>query len=100
MRSLPLLAAGLAVSFAAMTLAASVAEAQQRRPLRVTVQKRSFFDAGKVVPVGTMNRYATINAVSSPVYSNTAELYGESTLPPRIGGGSNPFANTIWTPGR
>lgn len=100
MRSLKLLAAGLAVSFAGMTLVASVAEAQQRRPLRVTVQKRSYFDAGKVVPVGSMNRYATVNTISSPVYSNTSDFYGESTLPPRIGAGVNPFANTIWTPGR
>ena len=98
MRSLSRLAAGLALSVAAVTFAVSVAEAQQRRPLRVTVQKRSYFDAGKVVPVGSMNRYATQNITASPVYSAAGELYGEGTLPPRIGGGRNPFANSFSTP--
>lgn len=99
MRSLSRFAAGLAVSIAAVTFAASVAEAQQqRRPLRVTVQKRSYFDAGNVVPVGSMNRYATQNIVASPVYSSSGELYGEGTLPPRIGSGANPFANSFSTP--
>jgi hypothetical protein len=98
MRPLSRLAAGFALSVAAVTVAASVAEAQQRRPLRVIVQKRSYFDAGKVVPVGSMNRYATQNIVASPVYSNTGELYGEGTLPPRIGSGANPFANSFATP--
>jgi hypothetical protein len=98
MRPLSRLAAGLALSVAAVTFAASVAEAQQRRPLRVTVQKRSYFDAGNVVPVGSMNRYATQNIVASPVYSASGELYGEGTLPPRIGSGANPFANSFSTP--
>ena len=83
----------------AVTFAASVAEAQQqRRPLRVTVQKRSYFDAGNVVPVGSMNRYATQNIVTSPVYSAAGELYGEGTLPSRIGSGASPFANSFSTP--
>jgi len=99
MRSLPRLAAGLALTFAAATLVASVAEAQQRRPLRVTVQKRSYFDAGNVVAVGSMNRYATQNVIASPAYSSMGELYGEGTLPSRIGSGANPFANSFWTPG-
>ena len=98
MRSLSRFAAGLALSVAAVTFAVSVAEAQQRRPLRVTVQKRSYFDAGKVVPVGSMNRYATQNIVASPVYSSVGELYGEGTLPSRIGSGANPFANSFSTP--
>lgn len=99
MRSLSRLAAGLALSVAAVTFAASVAEAQQqRKPLRVTVQKRSYFDAGNVVPVGSINRYASQHFVASPVYSAAGELYGEGTLPSRIGSGANPFANSFSTP--
>ena len=99
MRSLSRFVAGIAISLAATTFAASLAEAQERRPLRITVQKRSYFDAGNVVAVGSMNRYATQNITASPVYSAVGELYGEGTLPPRIGGGRNPFANSFSTPG-
>ncbi len=60
MRSLQRFAAALGLSLVAVTVAVSVAEAQSRRgPLRVTIQKRSYFDAGNVVPVGSLNRYAT-----------------------------------------
>ncbi|MBN9437957.1 hypothetical protein [Bosea sp. (in: a-proteobacteria)] len=99
MRSLSRFAAGLAISLAATTVAVSLAEAQERRPLRITVQKRSYFDAGNVVAVGSMNRYATQNIIASPVYSAAGDLYGEGTLPPRIGAGRNPFANSFSTPG-
>lgn len=99
MRPLKRLAAVLAVAMAASTVMVSLAEAQSRRPpLRVTVQKRSYLDPGNVVPVNSMNRYASQHFYTSPVYSNTAELYGEGTLPPRIGGGINPFANIIELP--
>ena len=99
MRSLSRFAAGLAISLAATTVAVSLAEAQERRPLRITVQKRSYLDAGNVVAVGSMNRYATQNIIASPVYSAAGDLYGEGTLPPRIGAGRNPFANSFSTPG-
>ncbi|MBN9468453.1 MAG: hypothetical protein J0J10_06740 [Bosea sp.] len=99
MRSLSRFAAGLAISLAATTVAVSLTEAQERRPLRITVQKRSYFDAGNVVAVGSMNRYATQNIIASPVYSAAGDLYGEGTLPPRIGAGRNPFANSFSTPG-
>ncbi len=100
MRSIKRLAAVLAVSVAASTVLASMAEAQQRRraPLTVTVQKRSYLDPGNVVPVGSLSRYANQHLIASPAYSNTGELYGEGTLPPRIGSGANPFANTIAFP--
>jgi hypothetical protein len=98
MRSFKRLAAGFGISLVALTVVASVAEAQQRRPLRVTVQKRSYFDAGKVVPVGSMNQYSSQHVRATPVYANSAELYGEGSLPPRIGSGANPFANTFATP--
>jgi hypothetical protein len=99
MRSFPRLAAGLGLSLVALTVAATVAEAQSRRgPLRVTVQKRSFFDAGNVVAVGSMNRYAGQHFAAAPVYASTGEFYGEGTLPGRVGAGRNPFANTFATP--
>lgn len=99
MMSFKRVAALLAVTITASTVVASMAEAQNRRgPLRVTVQKRSYFDAGNVVPVGSLNRYASQHMSASPVYASTGELYGEGTLPSRIGAGVNPFANTFATP--
>lgn len=99
MMSFKRVAAALTIALAASTVMASLAEAQGRRgPLRITVQKRSYFDAGNVVPVGSMNRYASQHFAASPIYVNTGGLYGEGTLPSRIGSGSNPFANTIETP--
>jgi hypothetical protein len=100
MRSFPRFAAGLGLSLVALTVATTIAEAQNRRgPLRVTVQKRSYFDAGNVVAVGSMDNYARQHMTSaSPVYSSTASWYGEGTLPSAIGSGRNPFANTFSTP--
>ena len=92
-------ATALTIALAASTVMATIAEAQSRRgPLRVTIQKRSYFDAGNVVPVGSLNRYANQHSYASPVYASTGELYGEGTLPGRIGAGVNPFANTFATP--
>jgi hypothetical protein len=99
MMSFKRVAAILAVAATASTVMASIAEAQNRRgPLRVTVQKRSYLDPGNVVPVGSLNRYASQHSYASPVYASTGEFYGEGTLPGRIGAGSNPFANTFATP--
>ncbi len=98
MRFFPRLAAGFGIALAALTGLAPVAEAQSRKPLRVIVQKRSYFDIGNVVPVGSLNRYASQHFSAGPVYGNTGELYGEGTLPSRIGAGVNPFANTFATP--
>jgi hypothetical protein len=95
MRILAVFGLGLAVTVAA----ASFAEAQERRPLRVDVQKRSYFDLGNVAPVGSMNRYATQHFTSSPQYAFAGDRFGEGALPPRIGAGVNPFANSFWTPG-
>lgn len=87
---------------AAMVFAVPAAQAAQgamkRKPLSITVQKRSIFDAGNVVPVGSMNRYASQHFSSSPVYSNMGERYGEGALPQRIGSGANPFAGTWSSP--
>jgi hypothetical protein len=99
MGSLKRLAAVFAVSIAASTVLVTIAEAQSRRgPLRVTVQKRSYLDAGNVVPVGSMNRYASQHFAAAPAYASFGGFYGEDTLPGRIGSGANPFANTFETP--
>jgi hypothetical protein len=99
MGSLKRLAAVFAVSIAASTVLVTIAEAQSRRgPLRVTVQKRSYFDLGNVVPVGSMNRYASQHFASAPAYASVGGWFGEDTLPGRIGAGANPFANTFETP--
>jgi hypothetical protein len=94
MRMLATLGLGLAVTLAAT----SFAVAQERRPLRVDVQKRSYFDIGNVAPVGSMNRYATQTFTASPQYSFAGDRYGEANLPNRIGAGTNPFAFSFWTP--
>lgn len=92
-------ATAFALALAASTVMATIAEAQNRRaPLRITVQKRSYLDAGNVVPVGSMNRYATQASYASPVYSSMGDGFGEGTLPPRLGAGANPFADTFATP--
>ena len=96
MRALPLIGLGLALALAA-TVSTAVS-AQERRPLRVDVQKRSIFDAGAVVPVGSMNRYASQHVYTSPPWSYSGDRYGEGSLPSRIGAGTNPFAFSFWGP--
>jgi hypothetical protein len=99
MMSIKRVATILTIALAASTVMASLAEAQSRRgPLRITVHKRSYLDAGNVVPVGSMNRYASQHFHARPIYVNTGDFYGEGTLPARIGAGSNPFANSFSTP--
>ncbi len=99
MMSFKHVATALVVMLTASTVTASLAEAQSRRgPLRITVQKRSYLDAGNVVPVGSMNRYASQHFAAAPIYVNTGSLYGEGTLPGRVGSGNNPFAGTFSTP--
>ncbi len=99
------LAALAVLSVAAVGLAAPVAEAQSRRRnadgLVIRVQPRSFLDAGKVVPVGSMN-YPTsgygqvASYLNSPPYIGMRDRFGEGTLPDPITNGPfigarNPF---------
>ncbi|CAM5186980.1 hypothetical protein ARD30_19380 [Bosea thiooxidans] len=99
MMSFKRVATVLTIALAASTVMATIAEAQNRRgPLRVIIQKRSYLDPGNVVPVGSLNRYASQHMSATPIYANTGEFYGEGTLPGRIGAGTNPFANTFATP--
>lgn len=91
----------LSVLALAASSAATESFAQSRRdggPLVLRVQPRSFLDAGRVAPVGSMNRYATQSHAShltSPPFITQRERYGESVLPdPMTGpfiGASNPF---------
>lgn len=99
--------AALAIlTVAALGLAAPVAEAQQRRrasgeSLVIRVQPRSFLDAGKVVPVGSMNYPTsgygqTASYLNSPPYIGMRDAFGAGTLPDPIlnspfVGGRNPF---------
>ncbi|MET0606690.1 MAG: hypothetical protein ABWZ80_09560 [Beijerinckiaceae bacterium] len=88
----------IAVAFvaAAASLLPAIAEAQTRKPpLRIVVTPRSYLDAGTVAPVGSLNRYATMNELS-PVSSSPQFLVFDSALPPRIGGGRNPFGPIDW----
>jgi hypothetical protein len=89
----------LALALAAVGSLAAMpaAEAQSREPLRVIVQKRSYLDPGPVVPVGSMNRYATAHSFSSPVPS-IGERHSAGVLPSHIGAGTNPFANSWASP--
>lgn len=98
-------AALVVLSVAAVGLIAPVAEAQSRRRsgdgLVIRVQPRSFLDAGKVVPVGSMN-YPTsgygqvASYLNSPPYIGMRDAFGAGTLPDPIlnspfVGGRNPF---------
>lgn len=69
-------------SLAALVAISSVGEARERaRPL--TVHKRSFLDAGKVVPVGTKRNYvndATLFNLT-PDQVNQRAKFGNETLP-------------------
>lgn len=79
---------------AAAGIASTAAEAQQRKkgPLVVRVKPRSFFDAGKVVPEGSLSQYARgPHYYSQPTYSFVGSRFGESNLPDRIGSGPSPF---------
>ena len=93
------LAALSLLTLAAARAAAPAAEAQSRRrgddALILNVRPRSYFDAGKVVPVGTLNRYATSQITSylaSPPYINMKDRFGEGTLPDPITNGPFPGA--------
>jgi hypothetical protein len=90
-------------ALAALAIVAALptaAEAQSRRaPLAVTVEGRSFLDAGRIAPVGTYNRHLTAaNVLMIPSFGHNSGLYGRETLPPLIGAGENPFANSFSGP--
>jgi hypothetical protein len=68
-----------------------LAEAQQRARQQqappLTIQRRNFLDSGKIVPVGSQNRYvAAITTFAVPVYaqSGVGHGFGYYTLPRRF----------------
>jgi hypothetical protein len=83
---------------AAASVAAAAAEAQSRKPLRIVVTPRSYLDAGMVAPVGSMSNYAIVDRFS-PVSTSPQFIKSEAALPPRIGGGRNPFGPIDWRGG-
>ena len=94
--------ARIIAAFPAMALASglavSAAEAKQRRPLSVTVAGRSFLDAGKVAPVGSLNRHQFVaNSMSGPMQGPSLSHVGRDNLPDRFAG-PNPFSNSFWGP--
>jgi hypothetical protein len=52
------------------------------------------------VPVDHMNRHLSVmNQMTSPsAVVDVTNSFGRSNLPPRIGGGENPFANSFYGP--
>lgn len=86
-----ILAALVITAGSAALLAASVisAEAQTRKkksPRQLTITQRNFLDSGKYPPVGSMNRYVTMDTTHGyPAYMYQRGRYGLETLPGRFG---------------
>ena len=76
-------------------LSAVSAQAQDRGPLRIEIKPRSWLDAGKVVPVGSMQNYIYdtqgMGSVGGARYSS------QGLLPDRFSGGK-PFTIDIPAP--
>ena len=97
------------LSFATLAAVTADAEAQTRRrtvvvqesaPVLLRVRPRSFLDAGRVAPVGSLERqrsgyWQTASYLVSPPWSNMRDRFGEGTLPDPIHGpfigARNPF---------
>lgn len=82
--------AAIAASLLTLTLAGTVAEAQDR-PLRLNVRPRSFLDAGNVVAPGSSVNPASaqgqmVSYYLSPPWQNMRDRFGEGTLPDPISG--------------
>jgi hypothetical protein len=93
-------ATALLIAAACVVTAAGAAQAQQGRPLSVTVEGRSWLDPGKVVATESLSRHvgAANRAGFSPPNGNFSNLYGMDSLPSHIGAGANPFANSFFGP--
>ena len=109
MRHLSLL--GL-ISLAALVAVPTAADAQSRRrttvvitepaPPLLRVRPRSFLDAGRVAPVGSLERqrsgyWQTTSYLVSPPWNNMRDRFGEGTLPDPVHGAfvgaRNPFGS-------
>ncbi len=82
-----LVIAASSASLLAVTIAE--AEAQTRRkkaPRTLVIKQRSFTDSGKYPPVGSLQRYVTMDSAHPfPAYYHHRGLYGGETLPGRFG---------------
>lgn len=77
---------------------ADVQAQSRRQPLVVKVEPRSWLDAGRGGSSTTGTRHLTgATFTAAPAFAHVGGRYGEDTLPPRIGAGINPFANTFST---
>jgi hypothetical protein len=76
---------------AIVSFAATVAEAQTRRPRELTVTPRSYLDPGNVVPVGSLSNYVLAGTVlAQPPW--TGQPKQDYPLPHRFDvPGRNPF---------
>ena len=84
----------LAASILSLLAATTAGQAQDRRPLHVTVKPRSWLDAGNVVQPGYSPNPASaqgqmVSYILSPPYIGYKDSFNAATLPDPIGG---PFA--------
>ena len=98
------LLAVLALTVAALSAAAPVAEAQTRREgLSITVRPRSFLDAGNVVQPGSLSSPAsgfgqTRSYLLFPPYGNLNSRYGGDLLPDPVTNGPFPGSRNPFGP--
>ena len=89
--------AAMAALFASATIAEAQTRAKKRtpEPRTITVQKRSFLDPGKVVPVGSESLYVQSGHYysRSPDYYSTRSRFGAETLPGRFDVPQQPLFN-------
>ncbi len=92
MRSTQMFTLAVSTGIAAVLAFASAASAAQRHRGHataghtITVKKRSFLDAGKVVPVGSESGYVTAGQYFTRTtdYYSQRSRYGNETLPGRF----------------
>jgi hypothetical protein len=86
---------GMSVGFTGVMADASFSSVEaghkKQRPLYVKVKPRSYLDAGKVAPVGSLSQYAVSNRYNTPMSHGIGNGFGSYLLPDPIGGGRNPF---------
>jgi hypothetical protein len=99
MRLIALAATALAVLTCGVAFQPAEAREQRKKPLRVTVEQRSFLDAGRIAPVGAYNRHIiSAHYLATPAYGFGPSRLGTEALPSAIGSGRNPFANSFFGP--
>lgn len=87
---------GLSAGFMGAVTDASLSSVEastrkKQRPLYIKITPRSYLDAGKVAPVGSLSQYAVSNRYNAPISNGINAGFGSYLLPDPIGGGRNPF---------